>query len=152
MMCYALGALETFDDLYNISTIEMTIFQPRRENVSASSISKEDLLKWAQDVLKPTAALAYEGKGEFKAGDHCQFCKVKATCKKRAETNLELAKYDFEMPATLDDFEIAAILPRIGQLISWECKIVCVKSNCADLLQAPYWGKQLKGWISNGKT
>lgn len=47
MMCYALGALETFDDLYNISTIEMTIFQPRRENVSASSISKEDLLKWA---------------------------------------------------------------------------------------------------------
>ena len=95
--------------------------------------------------MKPTAALAYEGKGEFKAGDHCQFCKVKATCKKRAETNLELAKYDFEMPATLDDFEIAAILPRIDQLTSWECKIVCVKSNCADLFYAPYWGKQLKG-------
>ena len=37
------------------------------------------------------------------------------------------------------------------QLI-WECKIVCVKSNCADLFYAPYWGKQLKGWISNGKT
>lgn len=54
-----------------------------------------------------------------KAGDHCQFCKVKATCRKRAETNLELAKYDFEMPATLDDFEIAAILPRIDQLITW---------------------------------
>ena len=34
----------------------------------------------------------------------------------------------------------------------WECKIVCVKSNCADLFYAPYWGKQLKGWISNGKT
>lgn len=119
MMCYALGALEAFDDLYDISTIEMTIFQPRRENVSTSSISKEDLLKWAEDVLKPTAALAYEGKGEFKAGDHCQFCKVKATCRKRAETNLELAKYDFEMPATLDDFEITAILPRIDQLITW---------------------------------
>ena len=35
---------------------------------------------------------------------------------------------------------------------AWECKIVCVKSNCADLFYAPYWGKQLKGWISNGKT
>ena len=34
----------------------------------------------------------------------------------------------------------------------WECKIVCVKSNCADLFYAPYWGKQLKGWISYGKT
>ena len=119
MMCYALGALEAFDDLYDISTIEMTIFQQRRENVSTSSIRKDDLLKWAEDVLKPTAALAYAGKGEFKAGDHCQFCKVKATCRKRAETNLELAKYNFEMPATLDDFEIAAILPRIDQLISW---------------------------------
>lgn len=119
MMCYALGALEAFDDLYDISTIEMTIFQQRRENVSTSSIRKDDLLKWAEDVLKPTAALAYEGKGEFKAGDHCQFCKVKATCRKRAETNLELVKYNFEMPATLDDFEIAAILPRIDQLITW---------------------------------
>ena len=81
MMCYALGALEAFDDLYDISTIEMTIFQQRRENVSTSSIRKDDLLKWAEDVLKHTAALAYEGKGEFKAGDHCLFCKVIATCR-----------------------------------------------------------------------
>lgn len=120
MMCYALGALEAFEDLYDINHIKMTIFQPRRENVSTSTISKDELLTWAKEVLMPTAALAYEGKGDFKAGDHCQFCKVKATCRKRAETNLELAKYDFEMPATLDDFEIAAILPRIDQLIFWE--------------------------------
>lgn len=119
MMCYALGALEAFDDLYDISLIELTIFQPRRENVSTWTITKDELIAWAEQVLKPTAALAYEGKGEFKAGDHCQFCKVKATCRKRAETNLELAKYDFEMPATLEDIEVAAILPRIDQLISW---------------------------------
>lgn len=119
MMCYALGALEAFEDLYDIKRIEMTIFQPRRENISTSSIGKDELLTWAAEVLMPTAALAYEGKGEFKSGEHCQFCKVKATCRKRAESNLELAKYDFEMPATLDDFEIAAILPRIDQLVSW---------------------------------
>ncbi len=119
MMCYALGALNLFDGIYDIRRVSMTIFQPRRENVSTWNISKEELLTWAEEVLKPTAALAYEGKGEFKAGDHCQFCKVKATCRKRAETNLELAKYDFEMPATLDDIEIAAILPRIDQLIAW---------------------------------
>ncbi|MCI7265802.1 MAG: hypothetical protein MR545_00985 [Veillonellaceae bacterium] len=41
---------------------------------------------------------------------------------------------------------------QILQRQTWECKIVCVKSNCADLFYAPYWGKQLKGWISNGKT
>ena len=119
MMCYALGALEVFGDIYDINQIKMTIFQPRRDNVSTYTISKENLLKWADEVLAPTAQLAYIGKGEFNAGDHCTFCKVKATCRKRAEYNLELAKYDFEMPATLDDTEIAAILEKVDEMISW---------------------------------
>lgn len=88
MMCYALGALEVFGDIYDINQIKMTIFQPRRENISTYTISRDDLLKWADEVLAPTAQLAYVGEGEFKAGDHCQFCKVKATCRKRAEYNL----------------------------------------------------------------
>ena len=119
MMCYALGALEVFGDIYDINQIKMTIFQPRRDNISTYTINKEDLLKWADEVLTPTAQLAYVGKGEFNAGDHCTFCKVKATCRKRAEYNLELAKYDFEMPATLDDTEIAAILEKVDKMISW---------------------------------
>ena len=41
-------------------------------------MSREELLAWAETVLAPAAKLAYEGKGEFKAGDHCQFCKAKA--------------------------------------------------------------------------
>lgn len=119
MMCYALGALEVFGDIYDINQIKMTIFQPRRDNISTYTISKKNLLKWADEVLAPTAQLAYVGKGEFNAGDHCTFCKVKATCRKRAEYNLELAKYDFEMPATLDDAEIAAILEKVDEMISW---------------------------------
>lgn len=119
MMCYALGALEAFDGIYDIDRVTMTIFQPRRDNISTWSCTKEELLKWADEVLAPTAALAYEGKGEFKAGEHCQFCKVKATCRKRAEFNLELAQYDFAMPDTLDEMEIAAILEKVDQLIAW---------------------------------
>lgn len=119
MMCYALGALDTYDGIYDIHTVKMTIFQPRRDNLSTCTMTKADLLTWADTVLAPTAKLAYEGKGEFKAGDHCTFCKVRATCRKRAEYNLELAKYDFEMPATLEDTEIAAILPKIDSLVSW---------------------------------
>lgn len=119
MMCYALGALEVFGDIYDINQIKMTIFQPRRDNISTYTISKKNLLKWADEVLAPTAQLAYVGKGKFNAGDHCTFCKVKATCRKRAEYNLELAKYDFEMPATLDDTEIAAILEKVDEMISW---------------------------------
>ncbi|MCD7921220.1 MAG: DUF2800 domain-containing protein [Clostridiales bacterium] len=119
MMCYALGALDTYDGIYDIDSVKMTIFQPRRENISTYTISKDGLLSWAEETLKPTAQLAYDGKGDFKAGDHCQFCKVKATCRKRAEYNLELARYDFEMPAALDDTEIAAILSKVDELVAW---------------------------------
>lgn len=119
LMCYCLGVLEMIDGIYDIDTIKMAIFQPRRENVSIYTMSKADLIKWADNVLAPTALLAMEGKGDFKAGSHCQFCKVKATCRKRAEYNLELAKYDFEMPATLEEHEIDAILMKVDQLTSW---------------------------------
>ena len=119
MMCYALGALDTYDGIYDIDEIQMTIFQPRRDNISTFTISKAALLEWAENFLKPTAELAYNGEGEFNAGDHCQFCKVKATCRKRAEYSMELAAYDFEEPVLLDEAEIAEILPKIDSLIAW---------------------------------
>ena len=119
LMCYCLGALEMFDGIYDIGSVKMVIYQPRRENVSEYSMGKSDLLRWAVEVLAPTAALALEGKGEFKAGDHCRFCKAKATCRKRAEYNLQAAKYDFEMPAELEDYEIDAILMIADRLTEW---------------------------------
>lgn len=119
MMCYALGALELFDGIYDVDIVKMTVFQPRKSNVSTYTISKEELLRWGNEVLSPTAKLAFAGEGDFKAGEHCQFCKVKATCRKRAEYNLELAKYDFEMPATLDNTEIEVILSKADNLVAW---------------------------------
>ena len=119
MMCYAVGALELFDSLYDIENVCMIIFQPRIENISVSNMNVTELYNWAENTLKPIAELAYEGKGEFKAGDHCQFCKIKATCRKRAEYNMELAKYDFEEPAELTDEEISSILIKSNDLVSW---------------------------------
>lgn len=119
LKCYALGALDTFGDLYNIQRIRLTIYQPRRENVDSFDMTKEQLLAWAETILAPTAKLAYEGEGEFEAGDHCQFCKAKAYCRKRAEENLQMARHEFADPPTLDPEEIAAILPQLEQLIHW---------------------------------
>ena len=119
LKCYALGALDTFGDLYDIRRVRLSIYQPRRENVDTFELTKEQLLQWADEVLAPTAKLAYEGEGEFAVGDHCQFCKAKATCRKRAEYSMELAKYEFADAPTLDEDEIAAILPQIDTLISW---------------------------------
>lgn len=123
MMCYALGALQMFEGIYDISSIAMTIFQPRRDNVSTFVLSREELLKWAEEVLSPAANLATKGEGEFHAGSHCQFCKVKATCRKRAEYNLELARYDFAVPASLTDEEVEIILSKVDELTSWATDI-----------------------------
>lgn len=123
LMLYCLGCIAMFDGIYDIGTVKMAIYQPRRENISVHTMSKDELLKWADEVLSPTALLAMEGKGEFKAGEHCQFCKVKATCRKRAEYNLEIAKYDFAMPDTLEDHEVDAILMKIDQFTSWASDI-----------------------------
>lgn len=123
MMLYALGALELFDGIYDIDTVRMTIFQPRRENVSVCVMSKDDLLQWAYNDLMAKAKLAYDGGGEFACGDWCRFCKAKAACRKRAEYNLELAKYDFAMPDTLEDAEIAAILEKADELAAWAADV-----------------------------
>lgn len=116
---YALGALEMFSCLYDISTVRMSIFQPRLSHCDTWELSVEELLKWADEVLIPAAKQAWNGEGEFKAGEHCRFCKAKSNCRKRAEYNLELARYDFEPPATLDNIEIAAILAKADELVSW---------------------------------
>ena len=119
LMCYCLGVLEMFDGIYDIDTVRMAIYQPRRENISEHTMSKADLLHWADEVLAPTAKLALEGKGEFKAGDHCRFCKIKATCRERAEQNMAAAKYDFQPPAELSDEEIDEILLMTDHLTEW---------------------------------
>lgn len=123
MMCYALGALELFDGIYDITSVCMASYQPRRENISVFTMSKAGLYQWAEETLAPIAKLAYDGGGEFKAGEHCRFCKVKATCRKRAEYNLELAKYDFEMPAELETAEIAAVLAKADELAAWAADV-----------------------------
>ena len=119
MMLYALGALEMFSILYDINEVKMVIFQPRIENISEFSMPVSDLMNWAENELKPKAELAAKGEGEFCAGEHCRFCKVKATCRKRAEYNLAIAKYDFAPPDMLEDSEIEMILERADALTAW---------------------------------
>ena len=119
MMLYALGALEIFDDIYDIDTVRMTIYQPRKSNVSVYEMAKDELLEWADTELTQKAQLAYEGQGEFHCGEWCRFCKAKAECRERTAANLELARYDCQPPALLDDEKIADILGKVDTLTAW---------------------------------
>ena len=65
MRLYALGALEIFDDIYDIEEIRMTIYQPRKSNISVDAMDKADLLRWADTDLYEKAEMAYAGQGDL---------------------------------------------------------------------------------------
>lgn len=119
LMLYALGALHAFGSLYDISEVAVTIYQPRRSNVSTWTIPVTDLEAWAEETVKPRAALAAKGDGDFVSGEWCRFCKLAPTCRARAQANLELARYEFAPPAELSDAEITNVLTRLPELKAW---------------------------------
>ncbi|NMW48074.1 DUF2800 domain-containing protein [Mobiluncus curtisii] len=123
LMLYALGALHAFGSLYDIETVSVTIYQPRRANVDTWEISVAELEQWAETEVKPKAELAAAGEGEFCPGSWCQFCKIAPTCRARAEANLALARLEFAPPAELSDSEIADVLARIPQLKTWAADV-----------------------------
>ena len=131
MMLYALGALQQFGNLYDMNQASMTIFQPRRENVSTWSVSISELLTWADSILKPRAVLAFDGKGDYCPGDWCTFCKAAIKCRARAESKLFLAKYEFALPPLLTDEEIEEILLRVDDLNRWANDVIGYATDAA---------------------
>lgn len=116
---YGLGAIATFGDLYDLDTVKLTIFQPRRDNISTWETTVEDLLAWGEETVKPAAELAIEGEGEYKPGSWCQWCHIRSTCRARAEENLALAKAEFAQPTELTDDELAEIMQQIPKFKKW---------------------------------
>ena len=131
MMLYALGALRLFDSLYDIEEVAMTIYQPRRENISTWTIPVSELKAWAENELVPKARLAYEGKGEYRPGPWCTFCKAAVKCRARAEEKLRLAQYEFAKPPLLTDTEIEDILGKLDDLTRWAEEIKTYAQDAA---------------------
>ena len=60
MLLYALGALDLFDALYDIEKVPMTIFQPRKFNISSKVKSVKELKAWAESEIKAKVELAFK--------------------------------------------------------------------------------------------
>jgi hypothetical protein len=116
---YGLGAWANWNYLYSIHEVSMTIVQPRLDSVSTDTLPLGELIEWAETVVKPAAALADAGEGEFKSGSHCRWCKVKGNCRARAEENMKAIAYEFQDPALLSLDEIGGILHVAEQLKAW---------------------------------
>jgi len=139
---YGLGAYDAFGALYDLNRVFMTIVQPRLDHITTEELAVSALLEWAEEVIVPAARLAAEGKGEFRAGEHCRFCRARAVCRARAEANLELARFDFAKPDTLSPEEIAEILTQLERdFLAWASDI-----QAYALDQAVNHGIKFPGW------
>lgn len=141
MQLYGLGALGEYGDLYDISTVRMTIFQPRLSGtMDSDEKSVRELTTWATKVVKPKAKLADQGKGDFAPSeDVCRFCRAKQQCRARTEKNLSL--FDESPDAlTITLQEAAAILEKAGDIEAWLKDLKDLVSNA--LTQ----GESVPGW------
>lgn len=116
---YGLGAWWNWNYLYSIREVSLTIVQPRLDSVSTDTLLLSELVQWAETVVKPAAALADAGEGDYKSGDHCRWCKVKATCRARADENMKALVYEFQDPALLSLDEVGSVLFVAEQLQAW---------------------------------
>lgn len=117
MLMYALGTLKSLESDH-IEKIRMTIAQVRLDHYDTFEMSKEDLLAWAEKVLKPAAKMAIQGIGKQVIGSWCGFCPVKAQC--RAQRDAILADFDEKPePLLLSDEEIVELIGKIDTYKSW---------------------------------
>lgn len=115
---YSLGALSAYGLMYNIRTIKMAICQPRLKNISEGEVSAAELLAWGESI-RPQALAAYMGKGEFKPGPWCNFCRAKVLCRARSDVHLALEEHKQRPAPLISNEEIGEILIRVRNLKRW---------------------------------
>lgn len=123
MMLYALGALNIFDALYDIEEVEMTIFQPRKYNISTSVKTVNELKEWADSELKEKAELAFKGEGVVKYGPWCQFSNCNAVLRARKDYHDKLTRFQLCSPHLLTDLELEEVLEHVDDLVKWATEV-----------------------------
>lgn len=134
MRLYALGAYTEYSFLYPIERVKMTIIQPRLDQISEDEMTIEELLAWGESI-KPIAQKAYNGEGDFVPGDHCRFCRARATCRARKEYYDQLEDFKRMKPPLISNEEVGQILERARGLAKWVAELEeyalaeCLKGN-----------------------
>lgn len=119
MRLYALGAYDINEFLYDVTTVRMTIVQPRLDSVSTDEMALEELLDWGEEI-KPIAQRAFRGEGECTPCDYCNFCKARHTCRALADTCLTaFYKHGGKLNQLLTDSEVSDILAMKDLITKW---------------------------------
>lgn len=139
MKLYALGAYTEYSFLYPITKIHMSIVQPRLDSISEFEMDAYALLQWGEEV-KPIAQKAFNGEGEFVPGEHCKFCKAKATCRARADQYTALDDFKQMKPPLISNEEVGQILEKGLAIESW------IKALKEHALTESLKGNEITGW------
>lgn len=145
LMLYALGALKRYNPLFGnaIKQIEINIDQPRINSYENWVCDTALLLQWGESI-KPIAQMAFEGLGEFKSAEWCQFCRANGICKAQAQQrssafddfgNIEEININLLTPD-----ELGVILQRGKMLSDW------YKSIQSQALEMLLGGKKIPGY------
>jgi len=121
MKLYGLGAYNDYGFAYDIEKIRLHIYQPRLNNISVDEINLDELMGWAEKTVKPTAAKAAKGKGEYRAGDHCRFCPHAGRCRKLTQVcteHIETHGMKASVPV-LAPWEVAEVLQMEPMISLW---------------------------------
>lgn len=110
LMIYALGAYDNLAryTLDKITTVRMSIFQPRKEHWGTTEMSVQDLLSWAETTLVPAARNALNNREDYQSGDWCRFCRGAGYCRHSGTALIHSMQYLEEH--TLSPEETAYIL------------------------------------------
>lgn len=120
LMIYAAGVMALYDCLYDFDTVVLHIVQPRRDHISTYEMTTQELADWMENTVKPAAKEAWEGQGEQKAGEWCQFCKARPQCQAHAQLMKKLdERYQRMCGMLLTDQQITELLPELPGLMSW---------------------------------
>ena len=122
---YALGALNDYGFAFDVSKVELHIYQPRINNVSVFNLTVDELLTWAEQTVKPTAKKAAQGKGGYKAGIHCRFCPHGGKCRALSKHCTEFVEtHDLRVGVPkLAPFEVAEVLAMEPVIALWLKKV-----------------------------
>lgn len=124
MKLYALGALAAYELMYDLTTVRMSIIQPRlASDPDTWETSVGEIVNWAEQVVKPAAALAAAGEGEYAEGEWCRFCAIRGSCRARAAAQLALEDFGEKLPPELTDEEIGQALIQGKRLAKWLSEI-----------------------------
>jgi len=148
---YALGAYKAYSLIYNITRIKLVIIQPRLDHIDTWNTTVENLLEWGE-YIRDKAKLAYNGEGAFAPGEEqCRFCRARATCKARADFNLQLAFGDPVNPkSSKPAIDLSAVLisnDQIGQYLKLGMDVAAwVEDLKAHALSESLAGHPVPGW------